>query len=103
MKICPNCNESNTDSAIECVKCRTKFPIQVSSNTVMVIVGGIIAVVGLILVIYGDSQNKNIVSQLGSLFGIGQRNPGTPWIIFGGVMLGVGIVIILKKLFFDKK
>jgi hypothetical protein len=103
MKICPNCNESNVDSAIECVKCQTKFPVQSSSNIIMIVVGGIIAVVGLVLIVYGDSQNRNIVSQLGSLFGSGQKNPGTPWMIAGGTMLGIGIIMAVKKLFFDKK
>jgi hypothetical protein len=103
MKICPNCNESNTDTAIECVKCQTKFPTQSSSNFIIVIVGGIIAVVGLVLIIYGDSQNRDLVSQLGSLFGSGQRNPGTPWMIAGAVTLGIGVIMVLKKLFFDKK
>ena len=101
MKTCPNCNESNEDLAVECVNCHTKFPAQ--SSSVMMIIGGLMVVVGLILLIYGNSQNNNIGAQLSSLFGSGKTNPGTPWMIFGGVMLGVGIIMVAAKLFSNKK
>jgi len=66
-------------------------------------VGIVLAVVGLILLMYGNSQNNNLGAQLSSLFGSGRRNPGTPWMIFGGGALGFGGILVAKSMFFDKK
>jgi drug/metabolite transporter (DMT)-like permease len=67
------------------------------------IIGVIISTVGLILIVYGNSQNNNIGAQLSSLFGSGKTNPGTPWMIFGGAALGLGIILVIKTLFLDKE
>jgi len=73
-----------------------------TSNNLLV-VGAVLAVTGLGLMLYGNSQNNNIGAQLTSLFGGGRTNPGTPWMIFGGVIIGIGVVLVVKKLFFDKE
>ena len=69
----------------------------------MIICGASLALVGLGLMIYGNSQNNNIGAQLTSLFGSGRTNPGTPWMIFGGVLIGIGAILVFKKMFVDKK
>ena len=98
MKTCPSCNEQNDDSAIECIKCRKPFPVQSSSNNNIIIIGVVIAIIGIGLLLYGHSQNNNIGAQLTSLFGSGRSNPGTPWMIFGGVSIGIGFVMVIAKL-----
>jgi len=70
-------------------------------NGVMII-GFILVIAGLILLMYGNSQNNNLGAQLSSLLGSGRRNPGTPWMIFGGGALGLGGILIVKTMFFDK-
>ena len=69
----------------------------------MIIFGASLALIGLGLMLYGNTQNNNIGVQLTSLFGSGRTNPGTPWMIFGGVLIGIGAILIVKKLFIDKK
>ena len=99
MKNCPSCNGRNDDSAIECIDCKTKFNSQLlSSNNNMIIAGVVFAITGIGLMVYGNSQNNNIGSQLMSLFGSGRSNPGTPWMIAGGVAIGIGVILILIKL-----
>ena len=69
----------------------------------LIIVGAVLAVTGIGLMLYGNSQNNNIGTQLNSLFGSGRTNPGTPWMIFGGVIIGIGVILVVKKLFIDKQ
>jgi hypothetical protein len=69
----------------------------------LIIVGAVLAVTGFGLMLYGNSQNNNIGAQLTSLFGSGRTNPGTPWMIFGGVIIGIGVILVVKKLFVDKE
>ena len=102
MKSCPSCNELNEDSAIVCTKCKANIHAQSSSYGV-IIAGAIMAIIGLIFLMYGNSQNNNIGSQLRSLFGSGQTNPGTPWMIVGGVALGVGVILVVVKMASVKK
>ena len=52
------------------------------------------------LMLYGNSQNNNIGAQLTSLFGSGRTNPG---MVFGGVIIGIGVILIVKELFIDKE
>ncbi|MDR0474202.1 MAG: DUF3185 family protein [Treponema sp.] len=98
MKTCPSCNGRNDDSASECIDCKTKFDSQSSSNNNSLIIGLVLAVIGIGLMLYGNSQNNNIGAQLTSLFGSGQSNPGTPWMIFGGMAIGIGVILVLVKL-----
>jgi ribosomal protein L40E len=98
MKICPSCNTQNEDSATECIDCKTKFLIQSSSDNNTIIVGVVLAIIGIGLMLYGNSQNNNLGAQLNSLFGSGQSNPGTPYMIFGGVAIGIGVILILIKM-----
>ena len=98
MKTCPSCNGRNDDSATECIDCKTKFDSQPSSSNNSLIIGLVLAVIGIGLILYGNSQNNNIGAQLSSLFGSGQSNPGTPWMIIGGVVIGIGLIIVLAKI-----
>ena len=66
------------------------------------ILGLILAIAGIILLVYGNSQNNNIGAQLSSLFGSGKKNPGTPWMIFGGSALGLGGILLIKNMLFNK-
>jgi len=72
-------------------------------NNNLTIIGVALGIAGLALMLYGNSQNNNIGSQVSSLLKSGQINPGTPWIILGGAVLCVGIILVIKKLFYDKK
>ena len=69
----------------------------------LIIVGTVLAVTGLGLMLYGNSQKNNIGAQLTSLFGSGRTNPGTPCMIFGGVIIGIGVILLVKELFIDKQ
>jgi len=69
----------------------------------LIVVGAVLAVTGLGLMLYGNSQNNNIGAQITSLFGSGRTNPGTPWMVFGGVIIGIGVILVVKKLFVDKE
>jgi len=69
----------------------------------LIVVGAVLAVTGLGLMLYGNSQNNNIGAQITSLFGSGRTNPGTPWMVFGGVIIGIGVILVVKKLFIDKE
>jgi len=73
-----------------------------TSNS-LIIIGAVSAITGLGLMLYGNSQNNNIGTQLSSLFGSGRTNPGTPWMIFGGVLIGIGIILVVRKMFIDGK
>ena len=102
MKICPSCNGRNDDSATECIDCKAKFSSQPSTNNNMIIFGFVLAACGIGLMIYGNSQNNNVGNQLMSLFGSGRTNPGEPWMIAGGVVIGIGVILMLIKLFGKK-
>jgi len=102
MKNCPFCNGRNDDSATECIDCKAKFSSQPSSNNNMVIFGIVLAAGGIGLMIYGNSENNNIGNQIMSLLGSGRTNPGTPWMIAGGVVIGIGVILMLIKLFSKK-
>jgi len=67
------------------------------------IIGGFVTIVGIILLIYGDSQNRNLMNQISSIINSGQTNPGTPWMIFGGIFIGIGVIIFLVKLLNNKE
>ena len=69
----------------------------------LIVVGAVLAVTGLGLMLYGNSQNNNIGAQITSLFGSGRTNPGTPWMVFGGVIIGIGVILVVKKLFIDRE
>jgi uncharacterized membrane protein YvbJ len=73
-----------------------------TNNNNIIIVGVALAMVGLGLMLYGNSQNHNIGTQLTSLLGSGKTNPGTSWMIGGGIVLCIGVILIIKK-FIDKK
>ena len=49
----------------------------------MLICGVIGAIVGIVLLIVGISQNNSIEAQLSNIFSGGGGNPGTVWIIIG--------------------
>ena len=106
---CNNCGKANDDGVAFCSNCgkslndmgnkdEKRSVFLPSSNIGILIIGGIAAIVGVVLLVYGDSQNRNIVSQLGSLFGSGKTDPGTPWMIGGGIIIGIGVILIIKKL-----
>jgi len=77
-----------------------------SLNTIksnIIAVDAVLAVIGIGLMMYGSSQNNNIGTQLSSFLGRGRTNPGTSWIIFGGILLCAGAVLIIKKLIDNNK
>ena len=53
------------------------------------------AVLGLILLIVGISQNNSLKAQLASLLGSGKVNPGTPWIVIGILLIVAGAVFFV--------
>ena len=56
------------------------------------------AILGLILLIVGISQNNSLEAQLASLFGSGKVNPGTPWIVIGIILiLGAAVLFVINK------
>ena len=63
----------------------------------MIVGGGIIAVLGLISIIYGIQQNNNIVAQISSLVFSGRTNPGTIWIVLGSIAIVVGLLILYRE------
>ena len=66
-------------------------------------IGVIVAVVGLVMMLYGNSLNNSVEAQLSSLFSNGQTNPGTLWMIIGGVALGIGAILAIADLTSNKK
>jgi len=98
MKTCPSCNGRNDDSATECIDCKTKFDSHPLPNNNLLIIGLVLAAIGIGLTLYGNSQNNNIGAQLSSLFGSGQSNPGTPWMIIGGIVISIGVILALVKI-----
>jgi uncharacterized membrane protein HdeD (DUF308 family) len=60
-------------------------------------------IAGLILLLYGNSLNNSIEAQFSSFFGRGQTNPGTFWMIIGGVISCIGGMTLIKKLLINKK
>ena len=98
---CPECSTEISDSAVTCVKCGIPIttPTKTSSSGA-IITSLIMAVVGIGLLIHGNSLN---VEAQQFFLGFGEENPGTPWMIFGAVMLGICGIIIVKKIFVDNK
>jgi len=59
------------------------------------IIGFVLILLGVGLLLYGNSQNHNIGAQLMSAFGGGGGNPGTPWMIVGGILGVIGIILVI--------
>lgn len=60
---------------------------------------GIISILlGLAGVIYGSYLNNDWEAQLESLFSNGSTNPGTLFIIVGGALIGVGVILIIADI-----
>ena len=66
-------------------------------------IGVILAVVGLVLLLYGSSLNNSLEAQLRSAFNSDQVNPGTVCMIIGGVALGFGVILAIADLTSNKK
>lgn len=60
----------------------------------MTLLGVIIAVAGLISLIYGIDQNSSITAQISSFFSSGRSNPGTVWIVLGVIAMLIGAFLI---------
>ena len=60
---------------------------------------GIISIIlGLAGIIYGSYLNNDWEAQLESLFSYGSTNPGTLFIIIGGALIGVGVILIIADI-----
>ena len=59
-----------------------------------VIIGMVLVVIGIGLLLYGNSQNNDFGAVMGSYFS-GGGDPGTPWMVFGGILIAVGIIVAL--------
>lgn len=64
----------------------------------MIIVGGILAALGLASVIYGISLNNDMEAQLNAVFTKGTANPGTVWIVVGAVAMAIAAILIVVAL-----
>ena len=60
---------------------------------------------GIILIIlgggaigYGIHQNNSLEAQLSSLFSRGSTNPGTIWIVAGGIAAAIGLILLIVGL-----
>jgi uncharacterized membrane protein YvbJ len=74
-----------------------------TGNNNIIIAGVVLAILGIGLLLYGNSENNNIVTKLSSYLGSGRTNPGTPWMIGGGIILGIGVILIIKKLIVTRR
>jgi hypothetical protein len=125
MAFCSNCGKKAEDGVRFCSSCgkaidgvsddnvssqsganlteetKGSSPFRNTNNNNIIIVGVVLAMIGLGLMLYGNSENHNIGTQLIGLIGSGKTNPGTPWMITGGIVIGIGIILIIKK-FIDK-
>lgn len=59
------------------------------SQEKLLIIGVILAIVGLALILYGNSLNLSIDARIIS----GRENPGILWMIFGGIALGSSTIV----------
>lgn len=71
---------------------------------VSLIFGIILAILGVVGIIYGTSMNNNFETQMRSLFETGRTNPGQIFFIIGiicailgAILIIVGIIIIIRK------
>jgi drug/metabolite transporter (DMT)-like permease len=55
----------------------------------LIIIGAVLAIIGLILVLYGNSLNFNADARLIS----GMENPGTMWMVLGGASFGLSVIL----------
>lgn len=62
---------------------------------VMIIVGVLLILAGGASAVYGVTQNNSWEAQLSSLFSSGSSDPGTMWIIIGGIAVVVGLVLLI--------
>lgn len=67
----------------------------------MIIIGAILAVLGLASTIYGSDLNNSWEAQWNAMWNTGKANPGNVWIIVGvaAIILGIALIILgyIKK------
>lgn len=57
----------------------------------------IIIIIGIVFLIYGNNLNTSLENQLESLLSSGSTNPGNIWMILGGIVVGVGLIVLYKR------
>ena len=57
---------------------------------------------GICLYAYGNTLNNDTEARLESFFENGNANPGEKWMIFGGIVAVVGIILLIYALVKDK-
>ena len=61
----------------------------------MIAVSVILLVGGGVFLIYGFLQNSSLEAQFLSMLGSGRLNPGTPFMIAGGIALVLGVILLV--------
>lgn len=61
----------------------------------MMIASIVLLVGGGLSLLYGFMQNGSLEAQIMSAFGSGKLNPGTPFMVIGGIALVVGIILLV--------
>ena len=69
----------------------------------MIILGILLIIFGSGSLYWGSAQNNSLESQLISMFEKGTVNPGTPFIIIGGIGLAIGLIFLLVSLIKKRK
>lgn len=115
MKYCDQCGAQLNDTAKFCSACGSPSQISESSrlqdmpqkeresetdnNAVgQQLFGGILIVVGVALLQYGNKLNNSLEAQFDSLLSSGSTNPGTPWLTLGAVGAVLGLILLVAGL-----